>query len=234
MILSTPCDQILAAFAECRRLVVDPKKNKNNTRSNYADLTAVADAINPALNETDLVIIQCPTHKEYQSKDILILETILIHTPSGQTMTFETQIPLAKNDAQGFGSTNTYARRYAKMSIFDLNATDDDGVKAIKTASDWKREIMAAGTVEEMDAIGRQASERFANDKASLQIVRDAYAQAKAKLAAKDAVPFNPADTANGRRGKASRVNIEAQNSPQQPPAEPRQPESTEGDFGDF
>ena len=222
MILSNPCDQVLKAFAECRRLVVDPKKNKNNTRSNYADLTAVAEAINPALVETGLVIIQCPIHKEYQSKDILILETVIIHPESGQSMTFETQIPLAKNDAQGFGSTNTYARRYAKMSIFDLNATDDDGARAVKTASDWKKEMMQAKDIGELDGMSREITERFAGDTASLQILRDAYTKRKVELKQGDAIPFNPGDQGNARRG--GKVKIQAA---QEAPVEPQPPEQT-------
>lgn len=232
MILSTPSDKVLKAFAECRRLVVDPKKNKNNTRSTYADLTAVAEAINPALTEAGLVLIQCPVHKEYQAKDILILETILIHVESGQSMTFETQIPLAKNDAQGFGSTNTYARRYAKMSIFDLNATDDDGVRAIKTASDWKREMMEAPDIGALNGMSREITERFANDRASLQILRDAYTKRKVELENAGTVKFNPDDRGNARKGRAVVVEPEkGENSqPQQPQDEPTQ----EGEFGDF
>lgn len=225
MILSSPCDQILKAFAECRRLVVDPKKNKNNTRSNYADLTAVAEAINPALTETGIVIIQCPIHKEYQAKDILILETVLIHTESGQSMTFETQIPLAKNDAQGFGSTNTYARRYAKMSIFDLNATDDDGVRAIKTASDYKKEMMTAKDIGELNGMIRDITERFSGDNASLQILRDAYAKRKVEIEQAGTVPFNPDDRGNARKGSRVVVKPEPeQNShPEPPPADQAQ-----------
>ncbi|QHJ80187.1 MAG: hypothetical protein [Bacteriophage sp.] len=231
MILSTPSDKVLKAFAEARRLMIDPKKNRNNTRSNYADLTAVAEAINPALEEAGLILIQAPIHKDYQQPGVLIIETIIIHTESGQSMTFESQIPLAKNDAQGFGSSNTYIRRYAKMSIFDLNATDDDGVKAIKTASDWKREMMAATDIGELDAMSRTAAERFPNDKASLQILRDAYTKRKVELEQGGAVPFDPGKTGNAKRGRVAVAPVNADN---QPPQQPQEAPPVEGDMSDF
>lgn len=233
MILSTPCDQVLKAFAEARRLMIDPRKNRNNTRSNYADLTAVAEAINPALEEAGLILIQCPIHKEYQVKDILIVETILVHTESGQTMTFESQIPLAKNDAQGFGSSNTYIRRYAKMSIFDLNATDDDGVRAIKSASDWKKEMMAAKDIGELDGMSREITERFAGDNASLQILRDAYAKRKVELKNAGTVPFNPDDRGNARRGSA-KVVVAPKTEQNNQPESVRDDANTEGSTEDF
>lgn len=231
MILSNPCDKVLKAFAEARRLMVDPKKNRNNTRSTYADLSAVAAAINPSLEEAGLILIQAPVHKEYQQPGVLIIETIIIHTESGQSMTFESQIPLAKNDAQGFGSSNTYIRRYAKMSIFDLNATDDDGVRAIKSASDWKREIMAATDLGLLQALSREAAEKFPGDNASLQILRDAYSKRKVELELGDAIPFDAGKTTNARRGK---VAVAPATNDNQPPEGPQDAPPIEGDMQDF
>lgn len=221
MILSNPCDQILKAFAECRRLVVNPKKTKVNPhlKNHYADLEAVSAAIDPALTETGLILVQAPLYKEGQAANVLIIETVLIHAESGQTMTFESQIPIAKSDSQGFGSANTYIRRYAKMSIFDLNATDDDGSKAVKNASDWKREMMQAKDIGELDGMIREISERFSGDNASLQILRDAYAKRKTELKNEGTIPFNPGDRGNARRG--GKIEVAPKESHPEPPATP-------------
>lgn len=231
MILSNPSDQILKAFAQAKKFMIDPKKNRNNTRSNYADLTAVAEAINPALEDAGIILIQAPVHKEYQQPNVLIIETILIHVDSGQSMTFESQIPLAKADAQGFGSSNTYIRRYAKMSIFDLNATDDDGVKAIKSAADWKREMLEAKDIGELDGMSRAIQERFNGDKASLQILRAAYSQRKVELEQGDAVKFDPGKTNNARRGT---VAVKPAKPDNQQPEPPQSDAPVEGDTSTF
>ena len=45
-----------------------------------------------------------------------------------------THVPVQKSDAQGYGSAQTYCRRYALMAAFGLAADDDDGNAAAKAS----------------------------------------------------------------------------------------------------
>jgi hypothetical protein len=61
------------------------------------------------------------------------VETI-IHHSSGESMACGPLfVPASKQDAQGFGSAMTYARRYSLMAAFGVPAEDDDGNAAVAT-----------------------------------------------------------------------------------------------------
>jgi hypothetical protein len=55
----------------------------------------------------------------------VILETVLLHL-SGEWISGEMFLPLAKGDPQGVGSAITYGRRYGLMAILGMVADDDD------------------------------------------------------------------------------------------------------------
>jgi hypothetical protein len=54
------------------------------------------------------------------------LDTILIHTESGEWISGRYRMTPAKNDPQGQGSVITYQRRYALGAILSLNIDEDD------------------------------------------------------------------------------------------------------------
>ena len=201
---------VLAAYCEARRLVVSPKKSRQNThlKNHYATIDDVNKAIGPALEDNKLVVIQSPTHREGQAPNVLLMDTMIFHTPTGQWIKDTCQIPLPKSDCQGFGSALTYARRYAKVAIFDLNMNDDDGVKGTRTASDFKRDIMAATTNDEIDAIARLSVEAFKGDAASMAILRDAAVKRRTELKNSNSVDFKPAGPANAGKGEKQVVTI--------------------------
>ena len=62
---------------------------------------------------------------------------------SGEFITYGPLLmPVQRNDAQAFGSAETYARRYSLSAAFGVSATpDDDGEKAAKSApkSGWNK-----------------------------------------------------------------------------------------------
>lgn len=91
-------------------------------KSNYADLTSVWEACRDALSKNDLSVVQ--TNEPLAGH--VSLRTTLIHK-SGEWIAGTTVLKLTKDDAQGYGSASTYARRYALSAIVGVTADDDDG-----------------------------------------------------------------------------------------------------------
>lgn len=99
-------------------------------KSKYADLSSVVEATRPALSKHGLSIIQLP-----RSQDGCIqLETILLHK-SGEFIGDTLALPVSKQDAQGYGSAMTYARRYGWMAVTGIAPEDDDGNAAVRGAT---------------------------------------------------------------------------------------------------
>lgn len=110
-------------------------KNKYNeqTKSHYANLESVSDAMDPVItaNGFSLTFGTAPTSLEGH---YLVICT-LTHD-GGHEKTYEAPIPIDNAGIKGtanktlthaFGSTMSYGRRYLKMMIFDVKTTDDDG-----------------------------------------------------------------------------------------------------------
>jgi hypothetical protein len=97
-------------------------------RSRYADLSAVVDAIKPALAQHGLWFTQITKPHDHG----IVVDTVLFHE-SGEFLSLGSlYMPASKQDAQGFGSCLTYARRYSLMAAFGVPAEDDDGNAAVK------------------------------------------------------------------------------------------------------
>jgi hypothetical protein len=97
-------------------------------RSRYADLSACVEAVIDSLNNNGIGLIQT-TH---ECETGVTVETLLVHE-SGQTITSgRLHVPASKQDAQGYGSALTYARRYSLMAICGIAPEDDDGNRASK------------------------------------------------------------------------------------------------------
>jgi hypothetical protein len=113
------------AFAQIENAV----KGKTNPafRSKYADLAAVVDAIKPALAEHGLWFRQI-THP---ADGGVCVETVIHHSSGESLACGPLFLPASKQDAQGFGSAMTYARRYSLMAAFGVPAEDDDANGAV-------------------------------------------------------------------------------------------------------
>ena len=120
-----------AAFAEIEGATKDrenPAFKQGGRAIKYADLTAVIEAIKPALVKNELFFVQRPQPSEHG----VTIETIVCHS-SGEQMSLGTLfVPANKNDAQGYGSALTYARRYALVTAFGVPVEDDDGNAATR------------------------------------------------------------------------------------------------------
>lgn len=116
---------IIAALAAALPKLEGAKKNANNPhfKSKYADLGSVIDALEP-IKEHGLWFIQISKERDNGA----CFETVIIHGPSNSQMSMgETFVPADRANAQGFGSAQTYARRYGLLSAFGLATEDDDG-----------------------------------------------------------------------------------------------------------
>jgi hypothetical protein len=99
-------------------------------KSRYADLASCVEAVVGALNKHGIAFMQ----RVLPSASGVTVETIFIHT-SGETLSSgPLHVPVQKNDAQGYGSALTYARRYSLMSACGIAPEDDDGNAA---ANQW-------------------------------------------------------------------------------------------------
>lgn len=96
------------------------RKTANNPffKSKYAPLPEILEAIIKPLHECGLTFSQMPDGDS--------LTTILIHCETGEFLQSSYPLHPIKNDPQAFGSSITYARRYAISSILCLNVDDDD------------------------------------------------------------------------------------------------------------
>lgn len=118
----------VAAFAEIEGAVKDAANP--HFKSKYADLPSVIAAIKPALAKHGLAFWQlCEP-----SDDGVVVETVLLHVSGEERSLGKLFVPANKKDAQGFGSAQTYARRYSLQTAFGVPAEDDDGNAASRAA----------------------------------------------------------------------------------------------------
>ena len=121
---------IAPALLKAQQAIAFAAKDSKNPafKSTYANLESVIDAIKAPLNDAGIVFLQTfsPSMAGY-----LNLTTRLMHT-SGEWIEDEMTMPLAKQDAAGYGSAATYSRRYALSAITGLYQADDDGTEASK------------------------------------------------------------------------------------------------------
>lgn len=122
--------ELFAAMAQAFPEIEGATKDKNNPhfRSKYADLGNVVDAIKPALIKHGLFFVQM-TH---ETENGVCVETVVGHKSGEQMPLGKLFVPADKNNAQGFGSALTYARRYSLMTAFGVAPEDDDGNAASK------------------------------------------------------------------------------------------------------
>ena len=142
--VSKPRKQICAALVKAQKGFGPALKSSQNPhfKSRYADLSACVEAVVEALNNNGIALTQHTHHAEGG----VCVETILIHE-SGEELSFgKLFVPSSKNDAQGYGSALTYARRYSLMAACGLAPEDDDGNAASSSAPRIISKDLAKGT----------------------------------------------------------------------------------------
>ena len=135
-VLQREAEQAFSAAMRSAQDAIQPilKNRKNSsTNSNYADLEAVSDAIDPIFRKhgfsSSFGTADCPLESHYR------VTCRLSHT-AGHHRDYQADVPADtmgmkgtqnKTATHGFGSALSYGRRYLKLLIADVATTDDDG-----------------------------------------------------------------------------------------------------------
>lgn len=121
---------IAAALVKAQSAFGPALKSSQNPhfRSKYADLAACVEAVVDALNNNGIALIQ----RTLPSENGVTVETVFVHTSGEMLSSGPLHVPAQKQDAQGYGSALTYARRYSLMAACGIAPEDDDGHAASK------------------------------------------------------------------------------------------------------
>ena len=124
--------QIASALVKAQKEFGPALKSSTNPhyRSRYADLAACIEAVIGSLNNQGIYLMQLTEEHEGGVK----VSTVFIHESGEQMSGGSLFMPATKQDAQGFGSALSYARRYSLMAACGIAPEDDDGNQATKTA----------------------------------------------------------------------------------------------------
>lgn len=116
--------ELAKALALAQLQMATAKKDSVNPffKSKYADLASVSEACRSALGNNGLSVAQLITG----THDAPMLITLLMHN-SGEYLSSDAPLLLAKKDAQGLGSAITYQRRYSLAAMVGVIQDDDDG-----------------------------------------------------------------------------------------------------------
>jgi len=122
--------KVAAAFVKAQTAFGPALKSATNPhfKSKYADLAACVEAVVDALNANGIALMQ----RNHPQDGGVCIETLLIHESGEILSAGMLTVPASKNDAQGYGSALTYARRYSLMAACGIAPEDDDGNAARK------------------------------------------------------------------------------------------------------
>lgn len=131
------------AFSKAQSEYKNAEYNRENPyfKSQYADLYTILKAVKPALAKNGLSFFQFT--KIFESGPT-VLHTRLMHS-SGEWVETRARILPTKNDAQSYGSTLTYQRRYSAMTVLGITPTDDVTDDDAEVAMIDSRHIIAKG-----------------------------------------------------------------------------------------
>lgn len=176
--------QIASALVKAQREFGPALKTSRNPhfKSKYADLSAVVEAVIDGLNNNGIALIQ----QTHECDSGVIVETLLIHESGEQISGGRLHVPSSKQDAQGYGSALTYARRYSLMATTGIAPEDDDGNAASKK-QDLNPEVIAqiilnTQTMDDLKSCYAKAFKQFQGDQQALTVIEDAKNKRKAEL----------------------------------------------------
>lgn len=124
--------EIAAAFVKAQKEFAPALKISINPyfNSKYVDLSGCVESVIDALNNNGIGLIQ----RTHEVDSGVMVETVFIHSSGEMLECGKLHVPASKQDAQGYGSAITYARRYSLMAACGIAPEDDDGNAASKTA----------------------------------------------------------------------------------------------------
>lgn len=117
--------KIAPAFIKAKTEFSPALKDRMNPafKSKYADLGACLDAVNEALLNNGIAMIQ----RTFEDATGVTVETVFLHESGEMLENGKLHVPAHKQDPQGYGSALTYARRYSLMAACGIAPEDDDG-----------------------------------------------------------------------------------------------------------
>lgn len=151
---SDSINEISAALASAQEEIKNPSFDSTNPhfRNKFASLAAVRNCVVPVMARHGVFVSQELTSTE---SGVACL-TVLSHK-SGQWIEFGPLVmPVAKADAQGFGSASTYCKRYSLMAVAGVvGDEDDDGNAAANTRAPAKSNTPSDRLIAVLTAIGK-------------------------------------------------------------------------------
>jgi len=164
---TNPIDEMYVRFARVLSTVESVIKSASADMGakigevKYADINQILMMIKPALFAQKMVISQPITFENGH----MMVSTTLICIESGRRLNFPGPACLVKADPQALGSAITYYRRYGIVSLFALEALDDDGNKAGRQARDPNNRTAAETQIRKyLDMLDRSLKQEFAAD----------------------------------------------------------------------
>jgi len=117
--------KISAALVAAQRAFGPALKTATNPhfKTQYVNLAGCVEAVIDALNINGIMLMQ-PAR---ECADGVMIETLFLHESGEEKSGGVFHVPASKQDAQGYGSAMTYARRYGLMSACGIAPEDDDG-----------------------------------------------------------------------------------------------------------
>jgi len=140
--------QIASAFVKAKREFGPALKQSLNPhlKNKYADLGACLEAVDDALLNNGIALLQ----ETFEDASGVTVETVLLHE-SGESLRFgKLRVPAVKQDAQGYGSALTYARRYSLITACGIAPEDDDGNAAAKKPEQAKPALCSQAQIKQM------------------------------------------------------------------------------------
>ena len=143
------------------------KKSAKNPffKSNYANLEEVINCVKEPFADNGLSFMQFPV----SSDGFAGVETIILHE-SGEWISNEFTLKVAKNDPQGMGSAITYARRYGLQAAVGVPSEDDDGNAATRPAPVAKKAAKKVAKPAEVKMISAQQIANIATMRNTLKV----------------------------------------------------------------
>ena len=122
--------QIATALVKAQKEFGPALKTATNPhfRSKYANLSNCVEAVIDALNNNGIFLLQ----KNYDHQNGIMVETVFVHESGEVIEGGMLHVPATKQDAQGYGSALTYARRYSLLAATGMAPEDDDGNAATR------------------------------------------------------------------------------------------------------
>lgn len=124
-------------------------------KSKYADLAACIEAVDGSFLKNGIVMYQ----ETFDDASGVTVETVLLHESGEVIRCGRLHVPASKQDAQGYGSALSYARRYSLMAACGIAPEDDDGNAAVKSkpqtiSEEQMANIIALATEVQADMTG--------------------------------------------------------------------------------